>query len=119
VELSKSDVELLGEIDRLLRATGRALERVSLASFGGTWRKDRCRVLETSGVAAASRLSGRTWSRGSTVFLNVESNLVESARKRAASNVALAAHVIVRAVLLDEGPLGKSEVERLLEAVRA
>jgi Histidine kinase-, DNA gyrase B-, and HSP90-like ATPase len=119
VALSKVDLELAAEIARLLRAAGRTLERVSFAAFGGVWRDDRCRVLETDHVAAASRRSDRSWSRGSTVFLNVESVLVGSARKRATSNVGLAAHVVARAVLLDEGPIGRSEVERLLEAVRA
>lgn len=119
VLLAKSDEELAREVVQLLHAAERALARVRFASFGGLGRDDRCRVVETERDATVvAKPTERKWSRTSTVFLNVDDPLVQAARKRAESNVALAAHVVARAVLLDEGPVGRSEVERLLAAVR-
>ncbi|HEY1958274.1 MAG TPA: ATP-binding protein [Polyangiaceae bacterium] len=119
VALSTSDEALAREIERLLRAADRSLARVRFAAFDGVGHAERCRVVETERDVAATKTTRRKWSSASTLFLNVTSVLVSAARKRASSDVALAAHVVARAVLLDEGPIGKGEVESLLAAVTA
>ena len=56
------------------------------------------------------------WGRDAVVHLNVEDAGVRLARRRARSEPHVAAHLLLRALLVADGPLSAKLVDRLLEA---
>lgn len=110
------DEALLAEVKRLLTRTGRALAHAVLARYeGGAALGPQYRVGKRR-VLARVRESETPWSKGSTLFLDVEDAVVRLARRRAKAEPLVAAHLLVRAVLLTEGALQGRDVDRLLEA---
>lgn len=113
------DRALLGELERLLRAAGRNLEIARLALFEGASADVACRVVRTSHDSVLSSPEDaleRRWGGSATLFLNVGHATVRLARRRAKSDVAVAAHLLCRSILLAEGALAAKVVDRLLHA---
>lgn len=114
-----ADEALLAEVARLLCAGGRAVARARIAALHGSGKDGACLVVKTmeneSLLDATSALE-RRWGNASTIFLNVQHATVRLARRRAKTDVVVAAHLLCRTLLLEEGPLGAKVVDRLLEA---
>jgi hypothetical protein len=126
VEARDEDAQLCQELARLLETAGRGVECVRLAGFAGVAREIPCRVVRAAGPdearTASSALSTpenateRSWGRSSTLFLNAEHSTVRLARRRARTDVAIAAQLLCRALLVIEGPLAAKVVDSLLAA---
>jgi hypothetical protein len=114
------DEPLLAEVKRLLSRTGRDVARVVLARYeGGAATGPQYRVGKTKkGDAVLARVQENEtpWSKSSTLFLDVDDAVVRLARRRAKTDAFVAAHLLVRAVLLTEGALVARDVDRLLRA---
>lgn len=120
------DEALLAEVKRLLARTGRETARVVLARYeGGAATGPRYRVAETVAGAAAGSASAvitrvqiekNVWTKKAAVFLDVDDAVVRLARRRAKTDSIVAAHLLLRAVLLLEGALDARDVDRLIEA---
>jgi molecular chaperone HtpG len=113
------DEALLDELTRLLSAAGRTVARARIATFHGSSKDSSCRVTRTSeneALLVAGAALERRWAKDATIFLNVEHATVRLARRRAKTDVAVAAQLLCRTILLDEGPLAAKVVDRLLEA---
>lgn len=117
------DGQLTLELARFLEAAGRDLQCVRLASFVGVAHEVMCRVVRDassrsslSALCAPEDGTARHWGRSSTLFLNADHTIVRLARRRARSDVTLAAQLLCRALLVIEGPLAASVVDRLLAA---
>lgn len=111
------DGELLDAMAALLAIVRRRVGRVRFATFSGANAKDFVRVVDTDKDFAVSPPGVRPdWSSSSVLFLNGDHVLVRIARKRARTDVSIAAHVLCRAILLGEGPIAEKDVDRLLEA---
>jgi hypothetical protein len=125
------DEALLAGVKRLLSRTGREAARAVLARYeGGAATGPQYRVAKQHRFGEAMRGGARDtvdavlarvevnetpWSKTSTLFLDVEDAVVRLARRRAKSDPLVAAHLLVRAVLLTEGALQARDVDRLLE----
>ncbi|HSO38271.1 MAG TPA: hypothetical protein VLT33_37340, partial [Labilithrix sp.] len=125
-EARDEDAALSAELARLLRAAGREIQAVRLAVFSGVGHGEMSRVvravdaeLARAAVTALSLIDDarkRPWGRSSTLFVNADHDTVRLARRRARSDVPLAAQLLCRALLLTEGPLDKRVVDGLLGA---
>ena len=117
VEPHDGDAALEEATKRLLAAIGRKVKYVQLARFAGAARAMPYRVTEArdSHVSAANAHVQR-WGSGATMQLNVEDAAVRLARRRARSQPGVASHLLVRALLVAEGPLSAKLVDQLLEA---
>jgi hypothetical protein len=67
-------------------------------------------------VIARVQVENNAWTKTATLFLDVDDAIVRLARRRAKTDVLVAGHLLVRAVLLLEGALHARDVDRLLEA---
>jgi len=116
------DGAMLAELARLLSAAGRKVARARVASFHGSSKDSPYRVVKTAEDAALldpTTALRRRWGTEATLFLNVEHATVRLARRRAKTEIALAAQLLCRTILLDEGPLDAKVVDRLLDAAAA
>lgn len=126
IETSAEDAALCAELARLLEAADRAVAAVRLAAFTGVLQGAILRLIACEDRAtAASALTGLStvdgagqvqWGSARALFLNADHDLVRLARRHAKSDRALAAQLLVRALLLAEGPLEKHVVDDLLDA---
>lgn len=113
------DRALLRELERLLRAAGRNLEVARLALFQGVSADVAYRVVRTSRDSVLSSPEDaleRSWGGSATLFLNLAHATVRLARRRAKSDVAVAAQLLCRSILIAEGALAAKVVDRLLHA---
>ena len=119
VDEHAEDVALGAELARLLRAAGRNVARVRLGAFSTIASESAYRVVQTDGDSALTSPDDallRPWGGSATLFLNGEHATVRLARRRARSDVPMAAQLLCRTVLVAEGPLDARMVDRLLEA---
>lgn len=117
VEPHDGDAALTDALEHLLGAIGRKVKDVQLAVFAGAAKQMPYRVTEErdSHVSAANAHLQR-WGGGSTMQLNADDAAVRLARRRARTQPGVAAHLLVRALLVAEGPLSAKLVDQLLEA---
>ncbi|MBX3190947.1 MAG: ATP-binding protein [Labilithrix sp.] len=104
----------------LLRAAGRSIGRVRVASFHGLASEERCRVtpfLADDALGAPAPAHEQPWGTASTLFLNASDAMVRLALRRAKTDAKIAAHLMCRAILLAEGPLAEKQVDALLATV--
>jgi molecular chaperone HtpG len=112
-----NDDELEAALLALLQKVGREARAVQMAVFEGAGQNDAFRVAEgRESVLQHEETPRRRWDENAVVHLNVEDAGVRLARRRAKTELAIAAHLLVRALLLSEGPLPAKLVDRLLEA---
>jgi molecular chaperone HtpG len=119
VEERGEDASLVAELARLLGAAGRTVARVRLGAFSQIANESAYRVVRTDGDTALTSPDEamlRPWGGSATLFLNGEHATVRLARRRAKSDLAMAAQLLCRAVLVAEGPLEAAAVDRLLGA---
>ena len=126
IEASADDDALCAELARLLAAAGREVAAVRLATFTGVLQGSILRLIAcdddetaTSALLGLSTVDGAgelQWGSACALFVNADHDLVRLARRHARSDRALAAQLLVRALLLAEGPLEKHMVDHLLDA---
>lgn len=123
VDEHPADETLLAEVKRLLSRIGRDIGRVVLARYEGKAATGpRYRIGKTRRGATVDAVISRvhenetSWTKTSTLFLDIEDAVVRLARRRAKTDPFVAGHLLVRAVLLAQGALAAKDVDRLLEA---
>jgi len=119
VEEREEDIALVVELARLLGIAGRKVARVRLATFEGIARDAPCRVVKTSEdslLSSPEEALERPWGGAATLFLNTDHTRVRLARRRAKTDIGIAAHLLCRTILVAEGPLDAKVVDRLLES---
>jgi hypothetical protein len=107
------------ELARLLCAAGRIVARVRLAAFSSVANERAFRVVRTtedSALTTPDEALSRPWGGSATLFLNAEHATVRLARRRAKSDLGIAAQLLCRTILIAEGPLDAAVVDRLLGA---
>lgn len=116
LEASVDNEALAAAISGVAAAVGRGVAAVRIASFHGHLASALFRT-----VRAGETLIDATktaWTPSAELFLNANHELVRLARRRAKSDVRIAAHLLFRALLLETGALLERDVDRLLEAAR-
>ena len=119
VEERAEDASLAVELARLLRVAGRTVARVRLAAFSSVANESAYRVVRTTGdiaLTSPDEAMNRRWGGSATLFLNGDHATVRLARRRAKNDLGLAAQLLCRTILVAEGPLDASVVDRLLGA---
>jgi hypothetical protein len=116
-----TDGELAVALVQLLKRASRSVAQARFATFLGVGHLDLFRVapkrLEESVTVPRVLIDNdREWGRSATIFLNAEAPAVRLARRRAKTDVAVAAHLLCRALLVIDGPLEANVVDRLLVA---
>jgi len=118
VSAHEGDDALLAELWRLAEATGRTVHDIVFAEFVGAPMAAKFRLVETEAREAIIPVvvpKKRRWTTERTLFVDVDDAAVRLARRRAKSDPVVAAHLLFRAILLEEGPLEAKDVDRLLE----
>jgi molecular chaperone HtpG len=118
-DVADTDEPLFEALRKLLAIVRRPVERVRHATFLGANDGELFRAVDSSTDEAVTKPGAPPdWGRSSTLFLNRNDALVRIARRRAKADARIAAHVLCRAILLQEGPIAPKDVDRLLEASR-
>jgi hypothetical protein len=121
-EQREEDVALGRELVRLLEAAGRPVARVLHATFEGASHDSPCRVVKNAQLVALTSPDAalaRPWGPRATLFLNVDHTHVRLARRRAKSDLHVAAQLLVRTIVVAEGALTAKIVDRLLASASA
>lgn len=116
-ERHEGDDKLLAALLALFQKVDRAASAVQLARFAGAASNAAYRVTTRREAAIRAEVAAKNpWGSSAIVNLNVEDAGVRLARRRARTEPVVAAHLLLRALLVAEGPLPPKLVDRLLEA---
>lgn len=116
-ERHTGDDALEAALHALFETVGRTAQSVVLSRFAGASSNAPYRVAEAREVALpVEKTTKPRWGSRAIVHLNVEDAGVRLARRRARTEPKVAAHLLLRALLVADGPLSAKLVDRLLEA---
>jgi molecular chaperone HtpG len=111
------DEALEAALLRLLHKIDLSADHVQMSCFAGAGAAMPYRVTNGREVAIhVEKVTKPRWGRSAIVHLNVEDAGVRLARRRARTEPVVAAHLLLRALLVADGPLSAKVVDRLLEA---